>query len=110
MKIIAVVFSIYLFASILMPSLQQRGSSEDNAISCCAELLNDGGNENSGNEDYDSCSECNPLACHCCILFFSTVQKMDIRPAVRVSHKEDNYLELLPDSIFFQIWQPPKVS
>tara|TARA_B100000809_G_C15061712_1_gene502638 strand:- start:884 stop:1141 length:258 start_codon:yes stop_codon:yes gene_type:complete len=78
----------------------------DAIVSCCSEIPVDGENEPSGSD----CSECNPLACHCCVLFISSVQYSDIDTVVGRPQKDSRYLEFLPSPVTFQIWQPPKIS
>ena len=110
MKIGTIIFSLYLLASIAMWCIPQTANCNDGTVACCSETPVDGENNQLDTEDSDDCSVCNPLACHCCVIFISVMQFSAIEPVVLIPHKEGHYLEFLPSSITFQIWQPPKIS
>lgn len=110
MRFWSVLILPYFLFLCMTPCTKQFSDTEK--ASCCSPSTNEPKNDSSDNEHSNNeCARCNPLnSCHCCSVFVSYTQSLEITCLSQYRAKNTTYSEFIPSSIVFSIWQPPKIS
>ena len=111
MRFWSIIILPYFLFLCMTPCTKQFLSKEK--VSCCSKSTTNEPVHN-GTDDgnaHNECAGCNPLnSCHCCSVFVSYTQSLEITCLSQYQAKNTTYSEFIPSSIVFSIWQPPKIS